>query len=81
MPNVSEVYGKTWDPDDYLVVLDAFFRLGGSIPDAHSAEIQELSRLIGRTPSAIVMRMENFASLDQRRTEDGCWLTSDWLSS
>jgi hypothetical protein len=67
----SELYGKPWEPREYLIVLASYFICRGRIPALDSPEIQRLSSLLGRTPAAIAMRMENFASLDKDASRKG----------
>ncbi len=60
--STQTLYGTPWDDDEYVIVLDAYMRHKNRI---HDPEIlHELSQIIGRTPQAIAMRMENYASLD-----------------
>lgn len=63
-----DAYGQPWSEQEYLVVLDAYWRLKGAIT---SAEIGSLATLLGRTTASIAMRMENFASLDNGVTRVG----------
>ncbi len=60
-----DVYGQPWSEPEYLVVLDAYWRLKDAAIDVDSKETCSMATLLGRTPSSIAMRMENFASLDK----------------
>ena len=58
----SNLHGALWSDEDYLIVLNAYLENRNCI---HDQALQErLSDLIGRTPRAVGMRLENYASLD-----------------
>jgi serine/threonine protein kinase len=64
MTKPSELYGRPWSEREYIIVLH-YYRANRSNPRHHLANyIKEVAALLGRTPSAVVMRMENYASLD-----------------
>lgn len=64
MNRAEQLYGKPWSKREYILVLDAYFQHGDGWVDPASPKITELSTLMGRTPASVVMRMENFASVD-----------------
>lgn len=64
MSSPSNLYGRTWSDGEYLVVLHYYFKYRSETFDANKPFIQELVRILGRTPASIVMRFGNFASLD-----------------
>lgn len=66
-----DAYGQLWSKREYIVVLDAYFKAQGQVPSLDSESIVGLTKLTGRTPASIVMRMENFASLDRDVTRKG----------
>jgi tRNA A-37 threonylcarbamoyl transferase component Bud32 len=68
---VNELYGQPWKAREYIVVLAAYVESKGRMLDIESPEIKSLSLLLGRTPAAILMRMENFASLDSTVARKG----------
>ncbi len=53
-----------WSPDELLVAFRLYCRAPFGRLHGRNPEIVELSRLLGRTPSAIAMKACNFASLD-----------------
>lgn len=64
MAKAGELYGQPWSEREYIIVLDSYVRHKGG-PCHHLCDyVLELSRMLKRTPGSIVMRMENFASLD-----------------
>ncbi|MEZ0254119.1 MAG: protein kinase, partial [Chthoniobacter sp.] len=64
MPRPSEIYGKPWVEPEFIIVLDIYLRHRGEPRSTASPFVQEVARLLGRTPASVLMRMENFASLD-----------------
>jgi len=60
----SDLYGRPWSERECIVVLDAYFREKSKPRHSGASHIRQLARLLGRTPASIVMRTENFASLD-----------------
>lgn len=70
MPKPSELYGRPWSEEEYLLVLDAYLDLRESPRHRSIPEVQGLARLTGRTPASILMRMENFASVDSGKSDN-----------
>jgi serine/threonine protein kinase len=64
MTKANELYGRPWNEKEYIVVLDYYYKYKDQPRHTSKHYIQELAKLLGRTPASIVMRMENFASLD-----------------
>lgn len=65
MSKAKELYGSPWTVPEYIIVLHHYFKHKGE-PRHHLRDyVQELSRLMGRTPASINMRLENFQSLDE----------------
>jgi serine/threonine protein kinase len=68
MPNPSELYGRPWNEREYIIVLYSYLENRGK-PRHHLCDyVRDLADLLGRTPGAIVMRMENYASIDPEET-------------
>lgn len=66
----DELYGRPWQEADYLLVLDLYLARPPVSRHAGSPEIVRVAELIGRTPDAVVMRLENFASLESESQRD-----------
>lgn len=64
MKEPNELYGRPWIPREFHIVLHSYFEHRFASHDASSAHVRMLERLIGRTPAAIAMRLQNFASID-----------------
>jgi hypothetical protein len=56
--------GKRWTRDQLLIVLNLYHKLRFGQFDQRQAVIIDLAKRIGRTPSAVAMKLSNFASLD-----------------
>lgn len=56
--------GKKWTKDELILAFALYLRLPFGKMHQNTKEIIELSGLIKRTPSAVAMRLSNFASLD-----------------
>ena len=64
MDKVKQLYGRPWNEREYIVALHYYFTHREAPRHETADYILELANTLGRTPSAIVMRMENFGSLD-----------------
>ena len=71
MSTVDVLYGRPWDEKEYLIVLDSYFRNREKTRHKKADYVLEISELLGRTPSSIVMRMENYASIDSKDHRKG----------
>lgn len=60
-----------WTRDQLLVALDVYCRTPFGKFDQANPEIARISKLIGRTPSALAMKLSNLAGLDKKITESG----------
>lgn len=68
MANPSQLYGRPWSEREYIIVLYSYIHNRGE-PRHHLCDyICDLANLLGRTPGAIVMRMENYASIDPQES-------------
>src|ERR1043166_412902 len=71
MSNPSQLYGRPWSEREYIIVLYYYLQRRGE-PRHHLRDyVKELSALLGRTPASIVMRMENYASIDKETAVRG----------
>ena len=62
---------RRWTRDDLLIALGLYLRLPfGQLHQRHP-EIIEAAELLGRTPSALAMKLVNLASLDDSRDQEG----------
>ncbi len=68
----EHLYGRPWSESEFLIVLKYYLQHRNEPRHERVAFVNELSRILGRTVSSILMRMENYASIDpevhQRRT-------------
>lgn len=62
--SAAELYGRPWSEAEFIIILNAFFERRGEPHDDTVPFVIELSNLLGRTPAAISMRLENYAALD-----------------
>ncbi len=69
MTNPREIYGTKWSEKEYIITLHYYFQHKGEAQHADTPFVQELSRLLGRTPHSILYRLQNFASLDPSETD------------
>ena len=60
-----------WTRDQLLVALDVYCRTPFGKFDQDNPEIVRISKLFGRTPSALAMKLSNLAGLDKKITESG----------
>lgn len=60
-----------WTPEQLKLAFHLYCQLPFGKLHSRNAEIIELARLIGRTPSAVAMKLVNFASLDPAITSSG----------
>lgn len=65
---------KLWTKDELILALNLYLKLLFGKLHSHTPEIIHLPNILGRTPSSIAMRLNNFASVDpyhQQRGIDG----------
>lgn len=62
---------KLWDRQQLLVAFDLYFRLRFGQFDHRNSTVIYFANLIGRTPSALAMKLSNLASLDPVITSYG----------
>jgi serine/threonine protein kinase len=60
----EHLYGRPWTEPEFLVVLHYYLKHRGEPRHEGTPFVQELTRTLGRTVSSILMRMENYASID-----------------
>ena len=68
MSRPKTLYGQPWTTEEYILALDLYFRIQGRPMHAGAPEVVALAGLIGRTPAAVNMRLENYASVDPRKS-------------
>jgi serine/threonine protein kinase len=64
MAKPEHLYGTPWSEREYVIALHYYLRHRAAPRHEMSGFVQELAKILGRTPASIVMRMENFANLD-----------------
>ena len=64
-------YGSRWTRQQLLVAFALYCRLPFGKLDSRNPEIVQLAEAIGRTPSALAMKLSNIASLDPAITSTG----------
>lgn len=64
MSKPIDLYGRPWDEQEYIIVLYSYLQNRGKPRHSSCDYIRELAQLLGRTPGAVVMRMENYSSID-----------------
>jgi serine/threonine protein kinase len=69
MYKLSELYGRPWSEREYIVVLHSYIENRHRTPHRSREHIDQIATLIGRTPGSVLMRMENYASLDPEQTD------------
>ena len=60
-----------WTRDQLFVAIDLYCRTAFGKFDQSNPEIVRVSKLMGRTPSALAMKLSNLASLDKKITDSG----------
>ncbi len=55
---------RNWTEDEFIVVFNLYLKTPFGKMDSRNPEIIKMAELVGRTPSAIAMRLVNFASVD-----------------
>ncbi|WP_104748094.1 HNH endonuclease [Helicobacter cetorum] len=62
---------RIWTYDEFLVVFNLYLKLLFGKMDARNSQVIEIAKLINRTPSAVAMRLCNFASADPYHQQRG----------
>ena len=60
---------KDWSEDEYLLALDFYFKTTPKDHHKKNPQLIKLADLIHRTPSSIVYRLGNYASVDPSSTD------------
>ena len=60
----SSKYGKPWNTEEHIIAFNLYCKLPFGKLHHINPEIIELSKLIGRTPDSLAMKLCNFARLD-----------------
>jgi hypothetical protein len=64
MTTPEHLYGRPWSEPEFLIVLHYYLKHHDEPKHAGTPFVNDLSRILGRTVSSILMRMENYASID-----------------
>ena len=64
MAKIKEPYGTPWTEPEFVIALYYYCRNKGKVWDETTNFINELSNVLGRTTASVVMRMENYASME-----------------
>src|SRR5207249_4474613 len=56
-------HGTRWTTPEFVATLD-LYKTPGVYPDRRHPKVIELSRVLGRTPSAVALRLANFRSIE-----------------
>ena len=56
--------GTPWTRDEYIVVLNLYYKLPFGKLNRRTKEVKELAALMGRTNNSVAMRLCNFAACD-----------------
>jgi len=70
MTTPEHLYGRPWSEAEFLVVLNAYFKHYDEPKHEGTVFVNDLSRILGRTVGSILMRMENYASIDPTTQEN-----------
>ena len=62
---------KNWTRQQHVIALYLYNKLPFGLFHQHNSEVIKYSKLIGRTPSALAMKLCNLASLDPVITSSG----------
>jgi putative restriction endonuclease len=60
----SSKYGKPWSPEEHIIAFNLYCKLPFGKLHHTNPKIIKLSKLLGRTPDSLAMKLCNFASLD-----------------
>jgi serine/threonine protein kinase len=69
MSKPGDIYGRPWSEREYIIVLYNYV-LHRNEPRHHLRDyVKDVANLLGRSVGSVVMRMENYASLDPEETQ------------
>lgn len=71
MKHSAKIRNKRWTEKELLVAMNLYCRLSFGQFNHKQAEIIEVAQKLGRTPSALSMKLCNLASLDPAHQEKG----------
>ena len=64
MTTPEHLYGRPWSEPEFLIVLHYYLKHHDEPKHEGTQFVNDLSRILGRTVSSVLMRMENYASID-----------------
>ena len=68
---LNETHRKAWSYDETVVALGLYFQVTFSRTNMNHPEIVRVAKILGRTPSAVAMKVINFARLDPTLRVEG----------
>lgn len=68
---MSKVVRRDWQESELLKVISLYHQIPFGRMHARAPEVIALSKIIGRSPSAVALKLVNFASLDQTLIKRG----------
>jgi len=69
--------GRPWSEEEQILALNLYFKLPFGQQHSQNEHVQELARLLGRTPGSINMKLNNYAALDETLDREGLSNTSN----
>ena len=63
--------GNLWTKEELILALNLYLKLPFGKMHKGTVEVKQLSKIINRSPSAIAMRLGNFASVDPYHQKRG----------
>lgn len=70
MTTPEHLYGRPWSEPEFLIVLHYYLKHHDEPKHERTPFVNDLSLILGRTVSSILMRMENYASIDPTVQEE-----------
>ncbi len=64
MSDAKSLYGREWNGTELVLTLDTYLDHKDDPRHDNASYVVELAKRLGRTPAAVAMRLENFASID-----------------
>lgn len=61
---LKDTHRRAWSHDETVVALGLYFQVTFSRTNMHHPEIVRVAKILGRTPSAVAMKVINFARFD-----------------
>ena len=75
---MNEISKTNWSRDELIVAFNLYCKTPFTKINAKNKAVIELAPIVGRSPSAVALKLANFARLDPALQERNIWVYPDF---